>query len=85
MGNSSLLKRLSILHGGFHKALMLLADSYKTAILGLKLGEDLFVVVFSKDLVKQVFSRDEFQARPDSYFIRLRTMGSRKGKDNLKV
>ncbi|XP_054289480.1 probable cytochrome P450 305a1 [Macrosteles quadrilineatus] len=78
-GNSSLIKQLSILHGGFHNALNYLSKKYKTPILGLKLGSDLFVVVFSKELVKQVFTKDEFQARPDSYFIRLRTMGSRKG------
>lgn len=80
VGNSPLLKRLSIRHSGFHKALIQLSDEYKSDILGLKLGSDLFVVVFSKSLIKQVFTDEEFQARPDSYFIRLRTMGSRKGK-----
>uniref|UniRef100_A0A1B6JNF9 Cytochrome P450 n=1 Tax=Homalodisca liturata TaxID=320908 RepID=A0A1B6JNF9_9HEMI len=79
VGNSPTVKHLSILHGGFHNALMYLSQKYKTQILGLKLGKDLFVVVFSKDLIRQVFTQDEFQARPDSYFIRLRTMGRRRG------
>ncbi|XP_046674335.1 methyl farnesoate epoxidase [Homalodisca vitripennis] len=79
VGNSPIVKHLSILHGGFHNALMYLSQKYKTQILGLKLGKDLFVVVFSKDLIRQVFTQEEFQARPDSYFIRLRTMGIRRG------
>lgn len=79
VGNSPLLKKLSVKLRGQHHALSFLAKQYETNILGLKLGSDLFAVVFSEDLVHQVYVRDEFQGRPDSFFIRLRSMGTRRG------
>lgn len=32
------------------------------------------------DLVKEVLTRDDFNNRPDNFFMRLRCMGTRKGK-----
>ncbi|XP_022195997.2 probable cytochrome P450 305a1 isoform X2 [Nilaparvata lugens] len=79
VGNTPLLKKLSRKLGGQHNALSYLAEKYNSNIIGLKLGSQLFVVVNSESLIKQVFARNEFQARPDNFFIRLRSMGERKG------
>lgn len=61
-------------------ALSKLAQEYNTSVLGLKLGKDLVVVVFTAPVVKEVLTRDEFIGRPDTYFLRLRCFGSRRGK-----
>lgn len=79
VGNTFLIKKLSKQLGGQYKALLKLSDDFKSNIIGLKLGSDQYVVVFGRKLVQQVFTRDEFQGRPDGFFIRLRTMGSKKG------
>lgn len=55
------------------------SQDYKTDILGLKLGNSLYVIVSGSKLIKQVYTKDEFQGRPDNFFIRLRTMGTRRG------
>ncbi|KAL1130993.1 hypothetical protein AAG570_012234 [Ranatra chinensis] len=62
-----------------HHALYELAKRYKTRILGLTLGREYYIVVFKREYVKEVLVRPEFQARPDNFFIRLRSLGSRKG------
>lgn len=80
VGNTILIKKLGKQLGGQYRALLKLSDDYKTNILGLKLGSDQYVVVFGRKLVQQVFIRDEFQGRPDGFFLRLRTMGQRRGK-----
>lgn len=79
-GNLFLLKHLSRKFGGQHLALSKLAEQYKTNVLGLKLGKDYAIAVFSYDLVRQVLTEEEYEGRPDSFFIRLRSMGTRKGK-----
>ncbi len=79
VGNTFLIKKLSKELGGQYVALLRLSEKYKTNILGLKLGSDQYVVVFGRQLVQQVFTREEFQGRPDGFFIRLRTMGQRRG------
>jgi len=64
-----------------HEALATMAREHDTPVLGLRLGTDLTIVVFGHELVKQVFTREEFDGRPDTFFIRLRAMGGRKGKN----
>lgn len=49
-------------------------------ITGLKLGKVKLVVVSSKELIKEVSVRSEFEGRPDGYFWRLRSQGERFGK-----
>lgn len=80
IGNTSLLRNLSKKLKGQHLALSKLAQEYNTSVLGLKLGKDLVVVVFTAPVVKEVLTRDEFIGRPDTYFLRLRCFGSRRGK-----
>lgn len=52
-------------------------DQYKSNVLGLKLGNELVVVVLSYPIFHEVMTNDAFDARPDNFFLRLRTMGSR--------
>ncbi|BET00587.1 cytochrome P450 [Nesidiocoris tenuis] len=79
VGNSSIVKEYSIKFKGLHHALIHLCDKFSTDILLLKLGGDNVVVVQSDRLVDEVCSREEFQGRPDTFFVRLRSMGTRKG------
>ncbi|CAH0383071.1 unnamed protein product [Bemisia tabaci] len=79
VGNVPLIKRLSREQGGLHLAFSSLAEQFETSILGLQLGSDLVVVVFSEDNLAEVHLSDVFLARPDNFFTRLRTFGVRRG------
>nr|AMR44690.1 cytochrome P450 305a1 [Mylabris cichorii] len=79
IGNLPELKKLAKSLGGQHLALSELSRIYNTNVLGLKLGSDYVVVVFSYNTVRQVLTREEFEGRPDNFFIRLRCMGIRRG------
>jgi hypothetical protein len=43
----------------------------------MKLGQELVVVGLTYPIVKEIHARDEFDGRPDNFFLRLRTMGTR--------
>lgn len=45
----------------------------------MKLGKDNVIVVFGYDLVHKVQLDEVFEGRPDNFFLKLRTMGTRKG------
>ncbi|KAK7866993.1 hypothetical protein R5R35_006860 [Gryllus longicercus] len=62
-----------------HMAFSFLSQHYNSDIIGLKLGENLVVVVSGMNLVQDVLTKEEFEGRPDNFFIRLRSMGTRKG------
>ncbi|CRK95078.1 CLUMA_CG008556, isoform A [Clunio marinus] len=66
-------------YGGQHKAFESLVEKYGSSILGVKLGRELVVVAYTCDIVKEILTRQEFDGRPDNFFIRLRTMGTRLG------
>ena len=80
VGNFPDLKRKCREKKYMHEAVATLAREHDTPVLGLKLGADLTIVVFGHELVKQVFVREEFDGRPDTFFIRLRAMGGRRGE-----
>lgn len=80
VGNLPELKKLSMKLGGQHLALSELSQKHNTNVLGLKLGNDYVIVVFAYPVVKAILTREEYEGRPDSFFIRLRSMGTRKGK-----
>lgn len=63
-----------------HLAAQKLSKQYKSDVIGLKLGKEKIVIVMKYDLVKEVLTRDDFNNRPDNFFMRLRCMGTRKGK-----
>ncbi|XP_068913285.1 probable cytochrome P450 305a1 [Tenebrio molitor] len=79
VGNLPELKKLSKSLGGQHLALAQLAKTYKTNILGLKLGNEYVVTVFSYRIVREVFLREEFEGRPTNFFTKLRCMGKIQG------
>lgn len=49
-------------------------------LLGLRLGVANVVVVFGKELIKEVTSRDVFDARPDGFMYTLRSFGKKLGE-----
>jgi methyl farnesoate epoxidase/farnesoate epoxidase len=77
IGNTSYLKQLAKECGGQHKAFEKLSEMYNSPVIGLKLGNDLVIVVLTYPNVKEVLTREEFDGRPDNFFLRLRTMGTR--------
>lgn len=56
-----------------------LAQEYKTNILGLKLGGENMIAVFSYNTVRQVLTGEEYEGRPNSFFLKLRCMGKKRG------
>lgn len=78
-GDSRLLQNLARKNGGQHEAFSELLKRFDSPIISVKLGSDLVIYVSTHDLIKQVYMRPEFDGRPDNYFIRLRSMGSRLG------
>lgn len=77
VGNLLLLKKWARKLGGQDKVFEKWTHDYKSPIIGVKLGSQLFVIVTTYPLVRAVHTRDEFNGRPDSFFLRLRTMGTR--------
>ncbi|XP_045783814.1 probable cytochrome P450 305a1 [Maniola jurtina] len=66
-------------HGSQWKVLSEMAKEYSTKVLGLKLGSELVVVVYGEKNIRVVTTEKEFDARPDSFFLRLRNFGKRTG------
>ncbi|PSN47974.1 hypothetical protein C0J52_09985 [Blattella germanica] len=79
VGNFPDLKKMCREKKYMHEALAALAKAHDTEVLGLKLGSDLTIVVFGHKYVREVFTKEEYDGRPDSFFIRLRAMGGRRG------
>ncbi|XP_060840673.1 probable cytochrome P450 305a1 [Rhopalosiphum padi] len=79
VGNTYQLAKLSSIKGGQYLAFEELRQRYNSDIIGLKLGREYVVIVFGNDLLSETLHRDEFQGRPDNFFIRLRTLGERRG------
>jgi hypothetical protein len=80
VGNTYQLAKLSSIKNGQYLAFEELRQRYNSDIIGLKLGREYVVIVFGNDLLSETLHRDEFQGRPDNFFMRLRTMGKRRGK-----
>ncbi|KAH1003748.1 hypothetical protein HUJ04_003617 [Dendroctonus ponderosae] len=79
IGNGPELRRLAKEYGGQHLAITELARRYDTEVVGLKLGKERVICVCSYATVRQVLTSDDYQGRPDNFFMKLRTMGTRKG------
>lgn len=80
LGNLLDLKRLVRKLGSQHAAFESLCDEHGSAVLGLRLGRDLVVVASGFEAVTEVLTSDAFLGRPDNFFMRLRTFGTRKGE-----
>lgn len=79
IGHGPSLRKLAAQLGGQHFAFMAMARQYQTDVLGLQLGRERVVCVCSYSTIKQVLTCEEYHGRPDNFFMRLRTMGTRKG------
>lgn len=66
-------------YGSQWKAISEMAKEYNTDVLGLRLGNENVVVVFGEKNIHQVSSDKEFDGRPDSFTLRLRCLGEKKG------
>ncbi|XP_063924929.1 probable cytochrome P450 305a1 isoform X2 [Zophobas morio] len=75
VGNQVQLRILSKSLGGLHLALSYLSQKYKTGVLGLKLGKEYIVSVSGYPLIKEVFTREEFEGRPENFFFKMRSFG----------
>lgn len=72
-----MLRKLAVKCEGQHKAFEKLSEQYGKPVIGMMLGRELVVIASTHHLVKQIFAREEFDGRPDNFFLRLRTMGTR--------
>ncbi|XP_046977217.1 probable cytochrome P450 305a1 [Vanessa cardui] len=78
-GCNNILHTRTIKHGSQWKAISEMAKEYSTNVLGLKMGNERVVVVYGEKNIRQVSNDKEFDARPDSFFLRLRSFGRRAG------
>ena len=49
------------------------------SVVGLRLGNDKIIIVSGKDAIKEFYSKDEFDGRPDGFFFRVRSFDKRLG------
>lgn len=50
---------------------------YNSPVIGLRLGGENVVVAMTYPMVRAIHTGDEFVGRPDNFFLRLRTMGTK--------
>ncbi|XP_053674512.1 probable cytochrome P450 305a1 [Anopheles nili] len=80
VGNTPMIRKMAAQNGGLLiNVCDKLAESYRSSVIGLKLGRERVVVGLGYEDVKEILTNDAFQGRPDNFFIRLRTMGTRLG------
>ncbi|XP_049960509.1 methyl farnesoate epoxidase-like [Schistocerca serialis cubense] len=79
VGNYQDMCRLSEKLGSQHEAFTYLAQKYGSPVIGLHLGGELTVIVSTRSLIREVLTRPEFEGRPQNFFVRLRSLGLRKG------
>lgn len=77
MGNSRLLRKLSIAMSGQHYVFEKWMDKYQSPVIGLKLGGEYVVVAMTYPVIREIHTGEQFVGRPDNFFLRLRTMGSK--------
>lgn len=63
----------------FHHLVWQYFTKYYGSIVGLKLVNTYLVVVSGKDLIRQLYNREELNGRPDGFFFRIRSFGKRLG------
>lgn len=74
-----MIRALAKQHGGVHKALHVLSETYNSNVIGLKYGQKLTICVHDDKALKEILTRPEFQARPTTFFSTLRSFGTNKG------
>ncbi|KAL7732332.1 hypothetical protein ACLKA6_004320 [Drosophila palustris] len=79
LGNTLQFRREARAAGGQHMLFEQWSKRYQSQLLGMKLGQEYVVVALGHQLVREVQLQEVFEGRPDNFFLRLRTMGTRKG------
>ncbi|KAH8262402.1 hypothetical protein KR026_003094 [Drosophila bipectinata] len=79
LGNTLQFRKEARALGGQHILFERWSEKYKSNLLGLKLGQEYVVVALGHEMVREVQLQEVFEGRPDNFFLRLRTMGTRKG------
>ncbi|XP_034657953.1 probable cytochrome P450 305a1 [Drosophila subobscura] len=79
LGNTLQFRKEARAVGGQHILFGQWAQRYQSPLLGLKLGQEYVVVALGHEMVREVQLQEVFEGRPDNFFLRLRTMGTRKG------
>jgi methyl farnesoate epoxidase/farnesoate epoxidase len=77
VGNISILKHLKVLK--FHHLLWHHISKLYGPVVGLKFFHKHVVIVSSREAIREVYSRDELNGRPDGFFFRVRTFEQRLG------
>ncbi|XP_046400219.1 methyl farnesoate epoxidase-like [Ischnura elegans] len=78
IGSLSTVLRIIRKHGVHYLAWAELAQEYGTVV-GLRLGWTKYILIAGKEAVTEGLAREEFDARPDGFAFRHRTMGIRRG------
>ncbi|CAH2235514.1 jg25440, partial [Pararge aegeria aegeria] len=78
-GSFGVINRRMDTYGSQWKVLSEMSKEFSTNVLGLKLGNKLVVAVYGEKNIRQVITEKEFDGRPDSFFLRLRSFGKRVG------
>ncbi|EDV52415.1 probable cytochrome P450 305a1 [Drosophila erecta] len=79
LGNTLQFRKEASAVGGQHILFERWANDFRSDLVGLKLGREYVVVALGHEMVKEVQLQEVFEGRPDNFFLRLRTMGTRKG------
>lgn len=79
IGASRYFKRLAKEYGGPYAAFQELSKRCDSPVISLKLGGELVIYVTTYEAIREMYSRTDFDGRPDNFFFRLRNMGYRLG------
>ncbi|XP_055300294.1 probable cytochrome P450 305a1 [Sitodiplosis mosellana] len=79
IGNTLLLRSETRRYGRQIDVFRAWKEKYNSSVIGLKLGSELVVVALDYPIIHKIHTSSEFDGRPDNFFLRLRTMGSRLG------
>ncbi|XP_052848935.1 probable cytochrome P450 305a1 [Drosophila gunungcola] len=79
LGNTIQFRKEARALGGQHILFERWAQDFRSDLVGMKLGREYVVVALGHEMVKEVQLQEVFEGRPDNFFLRLRTMGTRKG------
>lgn len=77
IGNTRQLRRAARQLNGQHLVFEQWMADYASPVIGLKLGSEFVVVAMTYPMVREVHTNPVYDGRPDNFFLRLRTMGTR--------
>ncbi|XP_055379657.1 probable cytochrome P450 303a1 [Condylostylus longicornis] len=79
-GSALQISQLRLKHGMLCKAIKELNNFHDAnGVVGLKIGQDKVVIVYTCEAIKEMMTNEELDGRPDGIFYKSRTFNSRKG------